>query len=195
MGIAIGLSLLLLTGCVMKEEKNAINCQQTKVDLVNYTEKGKRLKNCFVEYPKEASRQDKSYYIVEDICGQFTKEFMSRMMGRTILKSEKANVSGSYACDYFWNDRGDKVSLILDYINIENQKKGQEELGRKAVENKDIPMKNVVIYQENGLINTIYLGMSENKFISIERSASAGLTTEDLLNLAKKIALEIKNYK
>lgn len=195
LGIAIGLSFLLLTGCVPKNENKTQNCQKAEIDLSGYTDKGKRLENCFVEYPGEPSRQDKSYYIIEDICGQFTNEFMSEALGRTVIKSEGPKITGLYTCDYYWNDRGDKVSLILDYLSTENQKKGQEELGRKVVVDENIPMKNMVVYQENGLINTIYLILNENKFISIERSASAGLTTEDLLNLAKKIASEIKNYK
>lgn len=195
LGIAIGLSFLLLTGCVPRNEKMSNKCQKAEIDLTGYTDKGKRLENCFVEYPGEPTRKDKNYYIVEDVCGQFTAEFMGNAMGRTILKSEKGKINGIYKCDYFWNDRGDSVSLILDYLSVENQKKGQEELGRKVVKDENIPMDNMVVYQENSLINTIYLILDDEKFLSIERSASAGLTTEDLLNLAKKIAFEIKNYK
>ena len=71
----------------------------------------------------------------------------------------------------------------------------QEALKRKVVEEKSIPMRNMVIYQDNGLINTIYLILNENKFISIERSNTAGLTTDDLIDFAVKLAKEIKNYK
>jgi len=37
--------------------------------------------------------------------------------------------------------------------------------------------------------------LNEKKFISIERSNTAGLTTDDLIDFAVKLAKEIKNYK
>ena len=66
-------------------EKTAVGtinaCAEEKVNLPNYGDPGARLKNCFVKYPGEPSHPDKSYYIIEDICGQFTKEFMENMLG------------------------------------------------------------------------------------------------------------------
>lgn len=187
--------VLLLSGCNIEKAISPPKCQKGEVNLDNYTEKGKRMGNCFVEYPGEATRQDKSYYIVEDICGQFTNEFVSNALGRKILKSQKSDTNDVFACSYSWNERNDYVSLVLDYNKIETQKAGQEILGRKVEEDNSIPMKNMVVYQDNGLINTIYLILGDEKYISIERSASAGLTSDDLLNFAANIAKEIKNYK
>lgn len=198
--LIIGTALLLLSGCSEELEKafdknSGGNCTKEEVVIEGYGDKGKRLSNCFIEYPGEPTRNDKSYYIVEDICGQFTDEFVGRALGRTILKKEKSNMSDVFACSYFWNDRNEYVSIILDYLKIENQKAGQEALGRSVKEESQIPMKNMVVYQENELINTIYLILGENKFISIERSGSAGLDSRDLINFAVNLAKEIKNYK
>lgn len=188
----LGMGCLIIFGIGWRITNNNQNgCQRAEIDLVNYTDKGKRLANCFVEFPGEPTREDKSYYIVDDICGQFTKEFMGKMLNREI----KAIKEGEGSCEYQWGEIGGSISLILDYTKIESQKKAQEALKRKVVEEKSIPMRNTVIYQDNGLINTIYLILDEEKFISIERSNNAGLNTEDLINLAKNIALEIKNYK
>ena len=198
--LIIGTSFCLLSGCseqIMKvaENNSGGNCTKEEIVIEGYGDKGKRLSNCFVEYPGEATRQDKSYYIVEDICGQFTSEFVGKVLGRTILRKEKSNISDIFACSYFWNERNEYVSLVLDYQKAEIQKAGQEALGRSVKEESEIPMKNMVVYQENGLINTIYLILGENKFISVERSSSAGLDSRDLINFAVKLAKEIKNYK
>lgn len=190
--LVLGIGCLITLGIGWRIVKSVQGgCQRAEVDLVNYTEKGKRLANCFVEFPGEPTREDKNYYIVDDICGQFTKEFMENILNREI----KSSKSGENSCEYQWGEIGESVSLILDYTKIDNQKIVQEALKRKVIEEKNIPMRNMVVYQDNGLINTIYLILNEEKFISIERSNKAGLTSEDLLNLAKKIALEIKNYK
>jgi hypothetical protein len=77
--MALVLGLFILAGCTPKTENQtptnttsgdqtvAGKCTPGPVDLVNYGDKGKRLANCFVEYPGEPSRQDKSYYITDII--------------------------------------------------------------------------------------------------------------------------------
>ena len=67
---------LMVSGCVPKPEvkenpegtpivqnttqNNNGGCKEESVAITGYGDKGKRLKNCFVEYPGEPSRQDKS---------------------------------------------------------------------------------------------------------------------------------------
>jgi len=169
-------------------------CTPGPVDLANYGDKGKRLANCFVEYPGEPTREDKSYYIIEDICGQFTKEFMENILGQTIVKVVPSPISGLYNCSYYFNDK-DYVMLVMDYLSVENQKKGREFIGHKIMVDKNIPMENFYAVQENGLINTIYLVLDPGKFISIERASAQVLPGDQILQFAEKLGAEIKNYK
>ena len=201
LGLLIGMSVLL-TGCGKKitttkpaavAEKTG-KCQTGEVSLENYGDKGKRLSNCFVEYPGEPTRQDKSYYVVEDICGQFTSEFVENVLGKPIIRTEPPKLNSLYNCSYYLNDQ-EYVMLVLDYLSIDNQKKGQEMMGRTTKEDPRIPMRNMVVYQEDGVINTIYLVFGDEKFISIERSGGSGLSAEELINFAANIAKEIKDYK
>lgn len=170
------------------------NCQPGDVTLDGYGDKGKMLANCFVEYPGEPSREDKSYYIVEDICGQFTPEFISNTLGKKIIQAGGPQSTGLYNCSYFIDDK-EYVMLVMEYLPIENQKKGHESMDRKTVEDSKIPMRNMVVYQEDGLINSIYLVLNDNKFISIKRSSGSNLSTEDLITFTSNIATEIKDYK
>jgi len=205
----IVLASFVLSGCTTKNSSQNSNpspvsssnnsninkpCQTENVSIEGYGDKGKRLSNCFIEYPGEPSRQDKSYYIVEDICGQFTKEFIGNALGKNIINTKPATASTVYACSYYTSDK-DYVMLVLDYLMIANQKKGNEEMGRTTAEDSKIPMRNMVVYQEDGKINSLYLVLSDDKFISIQRSSATVFTSEELITFASNVAKEIKNYK
>jgi hypothetical protein len=170
------------------------NCNVENVSLPNYGDPGKRLGNCFVEFPGEPSRQDKSYYIVEDICGQFTQSFMENMLGEKITKVEPSQIATLNNCTYFLGDK-ENILLNLEYLPIENQKKGSEALGRKAQKNSQIPMENLVVWQDDNLINTIYLVLSPNKFLSLRPSSKNTISSDKFLALAANIANAIKGYK
>jgi len=201
---------LLLVGCAPQtnnqpvstsgnEPKAAVGsaigkCTPSPVDLVNYGDKGKRLASCFVEYPGEPSRQDKSYYIIEDICGQFTKEFVENLTGQTITKIEPSKIPSIYNCRYYFNDQ-DYIWLNMDYLSVDNQKKGHEMMNRTIKTDERIKMEHFVVWQGDGLINEIYLVLDPEKFISINRSSGQVLDNDKILEFAVKLANEIKNYK
>jgi len=170
------------------------SCQEKKVDLPNYGDPGKRLKNCFVEYPGEPSRQDKSYYIVEDICGQFTKEFMENMLGEKLDRMELPKISSIYNCTYYFDEK-EYVTLNLEYLSAENWKKENEMMDRKVEKDPWIPMDNTVVYQEDNVINVVYLILGSEKFISLRPSSKTAIANDKFIDLASKIGEAIKNYK
>ncbi|MFH1244291.1 MAG: hypothetical protein V1487_01810 [bacterium] len=171
------------------------SCAQRPIQIEGYGDPGKQLANCFVEYPGEPSRQDKSYYVVEDICGQFTRQFVQNALGRPIVKTQPPEHESLFNCKYVLDDQDNYVLLVFEYLGIDNQKKGQEMMGRTTEESGAIPMRNLVVKQENGTINTIYLVLGDMKFVSIDRSSGSGLTNEELLTFAGNVAREIKEYK
>lgn len=174
--------------------KELINiCNVEKVNLPNYGDPGKRLKNCFVEYPGEPTRQDKSYYILEDICGQFTEEFMENMLGQKIEKIEPPKFAGLNNCSYYLSDKG-YLLLNLEYLPIENQKKGNEMAGRRVEKNPQIPKENLVVIQDD-IISEIYFVLSAQKFLSINPNMKGIIKNEDFINLAIKFGEAIKDYK
>jgi hypothetical protein len=184
------------TVAISQEELNsAVSvCREGPVPLKNYGGPGRRLKNCFVEYPGEPTRQDKSYYIIEDICGQFTSKFMENLWAKKVVRMVPPQIEGLYNCSYYVDDEN-YVMLVLEYLPIENQKKDQEMLGRRAEKNAAIAMNNLVVWQENGQINSVYLILGENKFISIQRSAKAFANSQELLDFVARLAKEINTYK
>lgn len=168
-------------------------CQDEKVNLPGYGDPGRRLKNCFVEYPGEPSRRDKSYHIVEDICGQFSKEFMENMHGGTLVRIKPPEIESLNSCSYYFDEK-EYIILNLEYLSIENQKEGNEAMDRKMEKNPLIPMDHYVAIQEDGALNAIYLVLNPNKFLSIRPSSKKTIGDDAFISLAANIAREIKNY-
>lgn len=170
------------------------SCTEGDVILENYGDPGRRLKNCFVQYPGEPSRDDGYYHVVEDICGQFTKEFMQNFVDSPITKIGSQDNTITHNCSYYFSDN-DYVILALNYLSSENQKKGHELLEREVIKDPNIKMDNFVVYQKDGLINSIYLIFYENKYISINRSSANYLDNEKFLQMTIKLSEQIKDYK
>jgi hypothetical protein len=170
------------------------SCKEENISIPNYGDPGKRLKNCFVQYPGEPSRQDKSYYIVEDTCGQFTKEFMENALGAQIVKVEPPKVDGIFNCTYYLTDK-EYVMANLEYLSVENQKKGNEEMDRKVEKSSAIPMENMVVYQEDGAINVLYLILGPQKFISFRPSSKKAIANDKFIQFIANIGHEIQSYK
>ena len=155
----------------------------------------------FVRFPGEPTRPDQQhYYVVEDICGQFTRTFMERLSGRTFKSVEPATSSTTYACTYYTAtkaaDGADAfILLVLDYLNAESQKAGQQVLGRTVSTNASIPMDNFVATQENGVINSIYFVLGPDKFLRLDRSSTSVLPDPDMLALAVKLGTKMRDFK
>ncbi len=192
--ITIGILLvavLVFSGCTKNETPN--DSSQGKVSENTVVEDTSN-DDGFVRLPGEPSRETSDYYIVEDLCAQFTKEFIENKLGKDVVKAKSSTISSVYSCSYYTSDK-DYVMLNLNYLSATNQKEGQEALDRRVEEDANIPMKNMVVYQEDGNINSIYLVLSDNKFISIQRSSIKALTNEEDLKFAKGVAETIKNFK
>jgi hypothetical protein len=154
----------------------------------------------FVRFPGEPSRGDSSYYIVEDVCGQFTEKFVAGITGKTIAKVKLAEYDPQYTCTYYTSfdeakGYGPFFSIALTYLSVENQKKGHEALGRTVKTDPKIKMDHFISIQEDGLINGIYLVLGPNKFISLNRSSGKVMTEDEMINFAVKLADKIKNFK
>jgi hypothetical protein len=155
----------------------------------------------FVRFPGEPTRPDQEhYYVIEDICGQFTKPFMEQLSGKTFKSVEPATSSTTYACTYYTATKAADgkdafILLVLDYLNAERQKAGQQVLGRTVSTNASIPMDNFVATQENGTINSIFFVLGPDKFLSLDRSSTSVLSDADLLALAVKLGTKIGDFK
>jgi len=153
-------------------------------------------KDGFVRLPGEASRGGNTYYITGDVCEQFTIKYMEGLTGKKILRTSEV-VSGSSVCQYFISEQNKNMmfQISVSFLNVEKQKAGLEFLDRRLESDKRIPMENFVAYQENGLINKVYLVLGPDKFVGIDRSAADALTETEIIDLAIKLGDKLKNFK
>jgi len=122
------------------------------------------------------------------------KATVSEVIGKTIVETEDVSTQTDTGCTYYINKADSEYVLVkVVYMSGENQKKGQEVLGRTIITNPKIGMDHFVAMQEDGNINAIYLLMAPEKFVRIDRTKSAA-TNEQLVDLASKVT-DIISYK
>jgi len=155
----------------------------------------------FVRFPGEPTRQDPGhYYLVEDICGQFTQPFMERLSGKTFKKVAPSGISGNSDCNYYVatraaDGRDDYILLVLNYLSVDNQKTGQKALGRAVASNPAIPMENFVATQANGVINAIYFVFGAQKFLRLDRTSTSVISDSEMLALAVKLGAKMQDFR
>lgn len=125
-----------------------------------------------------------------DVCGELTKEIVGQTIGKTILSIRDFSGSTSTGCEYYTDEQKNEfVTVVVSYLSAENQKKGQEALGRSIAEVEDIMAEHFVVWQEDGkTINAIYLVMMPDKFVRIDRSSIEVIDNDMLIKLARKVA-------
>lgn len=136
----------------------------------------------------------KERYFGENICSQITKETVEKIIKRPIVRADSLELNGLYNCTYYL-DENNYVMLVLDYANVEEQMLAQKTKQRTVETSDRIGMRNAIIWQTDGMLNSIYLIFNDNKFITIERTVWSGLFSDDLVKLASGLAEEIKGYK
>lgn len=127
-----------------------------------------------------------------DLCLSLSKETIGSFLGKTIIKTKSLTAATLQSCQYFLDDTHALV-LNHDYTNINSKLKGHQFLQRKVIPNNNIPMRNYVIIQDNGLINEIYLVFNDTEFISINRPNSKLISEEEIVNFAIKLANFFQN--
>jgi hypothetical protein len=126
-----------------------------------------------------------------DVCNEVPKALVEGIMGRPVKETEDRSGSSDTSCLYYTNkEKLEYVLVQVSYLSTENQKIGQETLGRTITTNNAIPMENFIAMQDDGQINAIYLIMAPNKFVRVDRTSNTA-NDDQLVSLAKKVALII----
>src|SRR3989344_2453240 len=114
------------------------------------------------------TNENKGMNVGENICDEFSKEWVSSVTGKTITRVENLD---SNVCQYYVDDNN-FITLRLNNSSAENHKKGQITLGRTITTNSEIQMEHFVVMQENGIINNIVLVLNPNLYLSVDRSST-----------------------
>ncbi len=123
-----------------------------------------------------------------DVCEEVPQKMIEDIIGKAVEKAESFSTNVDTNCKYFTNiDNYEYVLVQVSYLLVENQKSGQEMMDRTIVIDESIPMEHFIALQDDEQINAIYLVMTPEKFVRIDRTRETA-DNEQLLNLAKKVA-------
>lgn len=138
----------------------------------------------------QTEQKQETKEIGTDTCNEFSKDFVGQSIGKEIIKTETQSGGGSNNCEYFLDDKN-FVSLTLNNLSVENQKKGAEMMDRKIETNESIKMEHFLTVQEDGNINAIYLILGPNQYVRVDRSSGKEISNEMLVDLAAKVAQKL----
>jgi hypothetical protein len=124
----------------------------------------------------------KGIAVGEDICAEFPKEFVESALGKPIIEIKKFDMKGTHVCNYFI-EKTAFVSIKAENLNVERQKQGNVYLGKTLKTDTRIKM-NHFITEEKGEINTIYLILSPDKFVALDRNSTKPTDNEGIIKLA-----------
>lgn len=123
------------------------------------------------------------------VCEEVGKELVSLVIGKPIEETEDYSNSSETGCKYYTNKANlENIIVNVAYLSAENQKKGQQALGRSVTADPRILMDHFIAVQEDGeTINAIYLIMASEKFVRIDRSSLKVADNNQLIKLATEV--------
>lgn len=128
------------------------------------------------------------------VCDEMTKEEVSNVINKTVIKTEDYSNSGSTGCEYFVSDLN-FVIIDVGYSDMENQRTGLLAIDRTIKSDSRIKLDNMLVYSEKGLID-IYMNVAEGKkFVRVGRSSVNTVDEETLINLAISTEAKIRSFK
>lgn len=171
--VVLGIVVLIFTGLVF---------------FINST-KEKPCSNCEKNTDKSKTRDVKfaDYFVDEtDLCNVLTKETVTNLLVKTIVKTESVTDATLHSCQYYLDDTH---ALVINYdlTSVDSKLRGHEFLGRKITTNPKIIAKHSVVVQENEMINEIYLVLGPREFVSINRPNGTLISEEEIIDFAAKL--------
>jgi len=129
-----------------------------------------------------------------DVCNELTKEWIGEKTGLIIGETKDFSNNSGTGCEYYPSDNPEQyVTVVVSYLEAENQKKGQEFLGRSLIADPRIPMDHFIAVQEDGqTVNGVYLVLDPKKFVRVDRSSTKVIDDQGIVNLGVEVAKFIK---
>jgi len=143
--------------------------------------------------PVQSSTQVNRLQGEVNVCEFFQKEKISQFLGKEITRSEVATskINPEPSCYYYLGTKTVYLELNRN-SDINEQINGWKALGSTAKEEAQIPLKNFVVYTQEGKVRRIYLIIDEKTFLTID-NWGLGLSKEEELSFASKLADYLKS--
>jgi hypothetical protein len=191
---ALFLLVVGFSGCA---KKNTITVSDGKGGFIQVEDKSAENK---------ATAKAKTGDINDDICGEFTPDFVYSVLRKPIVRIEPSKLAGVHACNYYTDYKedyykdaaanfsapgGPNIMIVLDNLNVEKQKKGRDFLGLTLGTSDKIKMENIVNYREDKSIWSVDLVINPDRFVWASYSGKA-ITDDELITFAAAMADKIQ---
>lgn len=132
----------------------------------------------------------KEIVVGSDVCAEFPAKFVEEASGKKVLKTTRFDMDGTHVCDYYTTDK-DFLSIHVEDLSFETQKKGVGELGKSIKQDPLIKMEHFVAWEGSNIYG-VYLKLKDNKFISVDRGTLNASTNEENMKLAVAVVDRIQ---
>lgn len=139
--------------------------------------------------PKKDSQKSIVLNFDSSLCDQIPETIIEKAIGKDIIKTDTLSNSTTNTCQYFV-DENSFVTLRLNRLDFETQKKGQQALDRTISKNGQIEIEHFIATQENGLINDIVFKINDDTLLAVDRSSTNAANETDIV----KLAIEVANF-
>jgi len=138
-----------------------------------------------------ANQTGKQIQVGNDVCADFPKEWVASIIGKPIVRTEPFSMKGTYSCNYFINETN-FVGINVDDLSVETQKKGVVQMGNTVKTDPRIAMEHFVVVKPDGLIDSISLVLTPNRFVTVDRFYGKVFDNEGVIAFTVKIAERIQ---
>ena len=189
--------LLLVVGFSGCAKKNMITVSDGKGGFIKVEDKSAA---------DNSAAKAKTGDISDDICAEFTPDFVYSVLQKPIVRVEPSKLTGVHACDYFTDYKDDyykdaasnfsapggpNISIVLDNLNVARQKEGSVFLGLTLGSTTKINMENTIDYRKDQSIWSVNLIINPNRFVWASYSGKA-ITDDELITFAAAMADKIQ---
>lgn len=173
---------------------------------------GKKNNSSINQNQGDQNKQEKSADIKGDIdtniCKAITADFVYSATGKPVVKVQPDWILPLQACRYYFTydpnyntqfsdpklrGGGQLIFMMVENLSVENQKKGLEFLDAEYKNDPRIKMENMTTYRDDGSLRDIRLIINPNRYVRMDtNSGDKGITEEELINFAAKVAEKIQ---
>ncbi len=132
----------------------------------------------------------KEIIISEDVCAEFSAEFVEKILGRKVLRIDRYDSNVIHGCSYYLTENS-SLTINVAKLSFEKQKEGSEYLGRPTRQDALIKMKHFVSWQGEDLYG-VYLKLTPDRYVAVSRSSTTVITNEENMKLAIAVADRIQ---
>jgi hypothetical protein len=134
-----------------------------------------------------------------NICNVFTSDYVTSILGMSIVKSEAKTDTGVTACLYYTSTATDNqkfVEIAVEDFNVANVKQGYAQVGAATKTDPRLGADDFIGLRTDNTVRGIYLVMNPNKVVTVSSDAASTQPVSDdkLIQFAAQLKARLADY-